>query len=65
MVESGVSRQDKVLTRGAEWLERHQGKDGEWRASSLNEDRDPKSDVGRFMDDAATGYAVLALEKMR
>jgi hypothetical protein len=51
--------------RGLKWLEDHQGKDGDWYAASLNKKRDPKSDVGRFMSDAATGYAVLALERAR
>ena len=60
--ESGMSSHDKMLERGVEWLEQHQEKDGSWRASSLNTHRDPESDVGRFMNDAATGYAVLALE---
>ena len=63
MEESGSSRQDPMVKRGLEWLEEHQEKDGDWYASSLNEERDPKSDVGRFMSDAATGYAVLALEE--
>jgi hypothetical protein len=60
--ESGMSSKDMMLTRGLQWLEQHQNKDGSWRASSLNEKRDPDSDIGRFMSDAATGYAVLALE---
>jgi squalene-hopene/tetraprenyl-beta-curcumene cyclase len=63
MEESGTSRQDTTLERGLEWLEEHQGKDGDWHALSLNEERDPKSDIGLFMNDAATGYAVLALEE--
>jgi squalene-hopene/tetraprenyl-beta-curcumene cyclase len=60
--ESGMSRADKTLGRGLEWLERHQESDGSWSAYSLNARRDPKSDIGRFMRDAATAYAVMALE---
>jgi len=62
MEESGTSRRDATLKRGLEWLEQHQENNGDWRATSLNKKRNPKSDVGRFMSDAATAYAVLALE---
>jgi squalene-hopene/tetraprenyl-beta-curcumene cyclase len=63
--ESGTSRQDPMLVHGLQWLERHQDSDGSWRAESLNEKRNPQTDVGRFMTDAATGYAVMALEESR
>ena len=53
---------DATLKRGVAWLEQHQEKDGEWRSASPNKLRDPESNIGRFMSDAATGYAVLALE---
>jgi hypothetical protein len=59
---NGFTRQDASLERGADWLETHQQKDGRWLASSLNKERDPESNIGRFMADAATGYAVLALD---
>jgi squalene-hopene/tetraprenyl-beta-curcumene cyclase len=60
--QSGMNRQDPMLSRGLPWLMQHQRPDGSWRADSLNAKRDPESGVGRFMSDAATGYAVMALE---
>jgi squalene-hopene/tetraprenyl-beta-curcumene cyclase len=61
--ELGTSRQDAMLMGGLQWLQQHQNSDGSWRAESLNARRNPQSDVGRFMTDAATGYAVMALEE--
>lgn len=61
--EAGVDRQDARVRRGLEWLRHHQEKDGSWWAHSLNGWRDPQSDVGRFMRDTATAYAVMALQE--
>jgi len=65
MEESGTARHDKTLQRGLAWLADHQQKDGAWLASSINKKRDPESDASLFMSDAATAYAVLALEKAK
>lgn len=59
--QSGVPRTDSSLTRGLAWLEHNQDASGLWPAWSVNKQRDPASDIGRFMTDAATSYAVLAL----
>ncbi len=65
MEESGNETRGESLNRGLAWLEQHQQKDGDWRSASPNKLRDPESNIGRFMNDAATGYAVLALENAR
>jgi squalene-hopene/tetraprenyl-beta-curcumene cyclase len=59
---AGVSSSDPHVSRALGWLAQHQDRaTGMWMASSLNKARDPKTDVGKFMSDAATAYAVLAL----
>jgi squalene-hopene/tetraprenyl-beta-curcumene cyclase len=62
MEKAGAKQHEEALRRGVEWLEQHQARDGSWWATSLNAQRDANSDIGRFMSDAATGYAALALE---
>ena len=60
---SGLVIGDPRVDRGLVWLRTNQAEDGSWPASSLNFDREPTSDRGRFMRDAATAYAVLALTR--
>jgi hypothetical protein len=50
------------IERALKWLRTNQDREtGSWPAWSLNKNRDPQSGPGKFMSDAATAYASMAL----
>jgi hypothetical protein len=66
MEQAKVATNDAKMQNALAWLSKNQDQaEGFWPAYSLNKQRDPKSDVGRFMSDAATAYATLALENSK
>jgi squalene-hopene/tetraprenyl-beta-curcumene cyclase len=64
---AGLPKENPQVSKGLSWLRAHQDPSGAWRATSVNKKREPeskdraKANIGKFMWDAATGYAVLAL----
>jgi len=63
--ENGLNERPEAR-KGLAWILANQNKiDGLWPAWSVNVKRDPNSDIGKFMSDAATGFSVLALERSR
>jgi squalene-hopene/tetraprenyl-beta-curcumene cyclase len=59
---AGVRRNQPALARALTWLEKHQDREsGSWNAASMNKEYKPDTMPLRFMRDAATAYAALAL----
>ena len=57
---AGVEADDPNLRKAVSWLISHQ-KEGTWPANYLNKKRDPQDNIGKFMRDAATSFAILGL----
>jgi squalene-hopene/tetraprenyl-beta-curcumene cyclase len=58
---AGLPKDYVKVAKGLDWLRNHQTSTGAWRSVSLVKRRDPASHTGKFMSDAATAFAVLAL----
>ena len=64
--QAGVPASEAHVSKGLEWLASHQNATtGMWYTASLNKQRDLASDAGKFMSDAGTAYAALALTEAR
>ena len=60
--KAGVLPVQENMSRAIDWLVQNQDPtSGRWPSTSLNKEREPTSDRGLIMSDAATGFAVLAL----
>lgn len=60
--QAALPRDNNSLQRALAWLAHNQDeRRGGWAGYSLNYRTEPSSDVGQFMADAATAYAVMAL----
>ena len=62
LMKSGMGASEPRIARALEWLRTHQNREGGyWTGTSLNKQYKPDSMEIKFMNDAATGFASLAL----
>jgi squalene-hopene/tetraprenyl-beta-curcumene cyclase len=62
LLRTGTPRTDPKVARALAWLRSHQDRErGYWTAVSMNKQYEPDGMEIRFMNDAATGWASLAL----
>lgn len=52
---------DERLKRGVAWLTSKQRTDGTWPVAYINKERNPDDNIGKFMQDAGSAFAALAL----
>jgi squalene-hopene/tetraprenyl-beta-curcumene cyclase len=58
---AGISKKNDKIAKGLDWLKHNQSGAGGWWAVSVNKNRYFFTRASKFMSDAATAYAVLAL----
>lgn len=62
LLKGGAKKSDPRMKRALEWLRAHQdASTGAWTATSMNKDYPADSMMVKFMSDAASAYAVVAL----
>ncbi len=60
--QTGIPGAQTAAKKARSWLIQNQDSvTGSWPSYSWNKKRDPSSDVGKFMTDAGTAFAVLAI----
>jgi squalene-hopene/tetraprenyl-beta-curcumene cyclase len=57
---AGMAADDPKMQKALGWLIAKQ-KEGTWPLNYVNRPRDPQENIGKFMRDAATAFAILAL----
>lgn len=59
---AGLKKDHPKLKAARAWLLASQDQDGAWPAVYLNQRRNPQGKIGKFMRDASTAFAILALK---